>query len=205
MHYLLSIFSLLAIIGHVSGQVTESRSERSVHRYYRSELRVTNGFTWGTWRFKSMCPIGTYAAGFSLKVEGPGGDDTALNGIRLHCVKRSNESSGSHDYTSIESDVGMWGKWTDIKWCHSGYLTSFQLRVESPQGIGDDTAADNIRFTCSGGFVLEGDSRTDWGKWGNWSPKCHGRGICGIQTRIDESQGMGDDTALNDVRMFCCD
>ncbi|XDV37986.1 hypothetical protein PO909_007488, partial [Leuciscus waleckii] len=189
MHHFFSIFSLLAIIGHVSGQVTESRSERSVHRYYRSELRVTNGFTWGTWRFKSMCPIGTYAAGFSLKVEGPGGDDTALNGIRLHCVKRSNESSGSHDYTSIESNVGMWGKWTDIKWCHSGYLTSFQLKVESPQGFGDDTAADNIRFTCSGGFVLEGDSSTDWGKWGNWSPKCQGRGICGIQTQIDEPQG----------------
>ena len=43
-----------------------------------------------------------------LKVERPigRGDDTALNGIRLHCVDRFKESSGSHDYTAIESDVG---------------------------------------------------------------------------------------------------
>ncbi|XDV37956.1 hypothetical protein PO909_007473, partial [Leuciscus waleckii] len=131
-------------------------------------------------------------------------DDTALNGIRLYCVDRSKGSSGSHDYTSIESDVGRWGKWTDIKWCSSGYLTSFQLRVESSQGDGDDTAANNIKFTCSGGEVLEGYS-TDLGNWGNWSPTCTGKGICGIKTRIDEPQGRGDDTALNDVRMFCCD
>lgn len=206
MHHIFSMmFSLLAIIGHVSSQSAESRSEWSVHRHYRSELTVSNGMKWGSWGYKSMCPIGRYAAGFSLKVERSvgRGDDTALNGIRLHCVDRSKESSGSHDYTSIESDVGNWGQWTDIHWCHSGYLTAFQLRVESSQGIGDDTAANNIKFTCSGGYYLQGDG-TGWGNWGHWSPTCMGKGICGIKTRIEESQGIGDDTALNDVRMFCC-
>ncbi|CAM4664127.1 unnamed protein product [Leuciscus chuanchicus] len=205
-HFFSMMFSLLAIIGHVSSRPAEGRSERSIDRYYRSELTVSNGMSWGSWGFRSMCPSGTYAAGFSLKVERPigRGDDTALNGIRLHCVDRSKESSGVHDYTSIESDVGNWGDWTDIKWCHSGHLTSFQLRVESSQGKGDDTAANNIRFTCSGGEVLEGDG-TDWGNWGNWSPNCMGKGICGIKTRVEGSQGRGDDTALNDVRMFCCD
>uniref|UniRef100_A0A671KJ80 Vitelline membrane outer layer 1 homolog a n=1 Tax=Sinocyclocheilus anshuiensis TaxID=1608454 RepID=A0A671KJ80_9TELE len=97
-----------------------------------------------------------------------------------------------------------WGQWTEIKWCPSGFLTAFQLRVESSQGIEDDTAANNIRFNCSGGSLLQGEG-TYWGEWGNWSPLCQGRGICGIMTRIDEPQGIGDDTALNDVCMFCCD
>ncbi|CAM4663437.1 unnamed protein product [Leuciscus chuanchicus] len=162
--------------------------------------------SWGSWGDKSMCPSGMYAAGLSLKVEVYGfvDDDTALNGIRLHCVDRSKDSSSSRDYTSNESNVGKWGVWGRIKWCPSGYFKSFQLRVESSQGSGDDTAANNINFKCSGGQVLEGDS-TDWGDWGNWSPTCEGKGICGIQTRVEPPLGRGDDTALNDVRMFCCD
>ncbi|XDV37967.1 hypothetical protein PO909_007477 [Leuciscus waleckii] len=208
MHYFFSMFSLLAIIGHVSGQVTEGRSERSIDRDNGSELTVSNGMSWGSWGLKSMCPSGWYAAGFSLKVERPigAGDDTALNGIRLLCVDRSKGSSGSHErHASIESDLGHWGEWTDIKWCHSGFLKAFQLRVESHQGFAyDDMAANNIRFTCSDGFLLQGDG-TAWGDWGNWSPKCKGTGICGTQTRIEAPQGSGDDTALNDVRMFCCD
>ncbi|XP_077077470.1 vitelline membrane outer layer protein 1-like [Siphateles boraxobius] len=206
MHHFLSIFLLLAIIGHVSGQSAKSRSERGVHRHYRSELWVWNGMSWGSWGFKSMCPVGMYAAGFSLKVERPVGrqDDTALNGIQLHCVYTSKESSESYYYNSIESNAGRWGEWTDIKWCYSGYLTAFQLKVESSQGRGDDTAANNIKFTCSNGDVLWGDG-TNWGDWGDWSSKCHGKGICGLNTRIEKPQGDGDDTALNDVIMFCCD
>ncbi|XP_056113740.1 vitelline membrane outer layer protein 1-like [Rhinichthys klamathensis goyatoka] len=201
-HFFSMMFSLLAIIGHVSGRPAESRSERSINQYYRSELRVSNGGNWGSWGYKSMCPSGWYAAGFSLKVERPiDGDDTALNGIRLYCVYLYEES---YHYTSTESDVGSWGEWTNIKWCPSGYLTAFQLKVESPLGNGDDTAANNIKFYCTGGDVLEGDS-TNWGDWGDWSPICMGRGICGLSTRIEKPQGRGDDTALNDVIMFCCD
>lgn len=82
-----------------------------------------------------------------FKVEDPiQGDDTALNGIRLHCIDASKASSNSHrDYASVQSDVGSWGEWKDIKWCPSGFLTDFQLRVESSQGDGDDTAANNIQ------------------------------------------------------------
>ncbi|XDV33820.1 hypothetical protein PO909_004088 [Leuciscus waleckii] len=173
---------------------------------YACELTVSNGMAWGIWGFKDMCPSGTFASGFSLKVKRPigAGDDTALNGIRLHCVSLSKGPSDSQKNTTIESDVGNWGEWTDIQWCHSGVLKSFQLRVESPQGDKDDTAANNIRFTCTGGDVLDGDG-TNWGKWGIWSPKCLGEGICGIQTRVEPQRGSGDNTALNDVRMFCCD
>ncbi|XP_056113744.1 vitelline membrane outer layer protein 1 homolog [Rhinichthys klamathensis goyatoka] len=155
-------------------------------------LSVGLEFTLSSGRLSQCC---------CFKVERPiDGDDTALNGIRLYCV----DQPGSHDYNSVESDVGSWGEWTDVKWCNSGYLTSFQLRVEASHGDGDDTAANNIMFTCTGGFVLEGDG-TNWGNWGGWSPTCHGRGIYGIKTQIEKPQGRGDDTALNNVIMFCCD
>ncbi|XP_016105045.1 vitelline membrane outer layer protein 1-like [Sinocyclocheilus grahami] len=208
MHQFISMmFSLLVITGlQVSVESARIRSERSMDRSYRSELTVPNGGRWGSWGPREMCPTGTYTAGFSLKVEDPiQGDDTALNGIRLHCVDPSKGSSNSyHSYASVQSDVGSWGRWTDIKWCPSGFLTAFQLRVEKSQGDGDDTAANNIMFKCSGGPLLQGDG-TRWGDWGDWSNTCEGKAICGIKTQIEEPQGRGDDTALNDVRMFCCD
>ncbi|XP_073681056.1 vitelline membrane outer layer protein 1-like [Garra rufa] len=207
-HFLSMLFSLLVIIGlQVSVQATEKRPERSANRHYKSELTVTNGKTWGSWGHKEMCPSGTFAAGFSLKVEGPlygqKYDNTALNGIRLHCITMIESILHSyHDYSTVRSEAGSWGRWTDIKWCPSGFLTAFVLRVEKSQGDGDDTAANNIWFKCGGGSVLQGDG-THWGDWGDWSQTCQGA-ICGIKTRLEEPQGTGDDTALNDVRMYCC-
>ncbi|XP_056113727.1 vitelline membrane outer layer protein 1-like [Rhinichthys klamathensis goyatoka] len=201
-HFFSMLFSLLAIIGPVSVQSAGRRAERSSDRSYRSVLKVSNGGPWGSWGVISMCPSGTYADAFSLKVESAnyfGGDDTALNGIRLYCVDRP----GANEYTVITSDVGGWGEWRDKQSCSSGFLNTFWLRVESPRGSGDDTAANNIDFKCSGWVTGDG---LVWGEYGDWSPTCEGKGICGLQTRVEESQGSeGDDTALNDVIMFCCD
>ncbi|XP_026052772.1 vitelline membrane outer layer protein 1-like [Carassius auratus] len=201
--FIFMMLSLLVITGlQVSVESAGIRFERSIDRHYKSELTVPNGGGWGSWGQRDMCPAGTYAAGFSLRVEAPVGreDDTALNGIRLHCI---HTPSLYHSSSKIQSDVGSWGQWTDIKWCPSGFLTAFQLRVERSQGDGDDTAANNIMFQCTQG-TLQGDG-TNWGDWGSWSPTCGGKGICGLKTRIEPPQGRGDDTALNDVIMFCCD
>ncbi len=41
------------------------------------------------------------------------GDNTALNGIRLHCIDPSKSSSGPYeDYATVQSDVGRWRAWT---------------------------------------------------------------------------------------------
>ncbi|XP_050948885.1 vitelline membrane outer layer protein 1-like [Labeo rohita] len=209
MHKFISMmFSLLVIIGlQVSAESAGTRPERSPNRRYISELTVSNGWIWGLWGHREMCPGGTYAAGFSLKVEAYvfGTDNTALNGIRLHCIDElSSLSSSYHDYASVRSEVGSWGQWTDIKWCPSGFLTAFLLKVEKYQGSSDDTAAGNIMFKCSDGTVLVGEGIL-WGDWGDWSKTCEGKGICGIKTRVQEPQGNDDDTALNDVIMYCCD
>uniref|UniRef100_A0A8C1V5U3 Vitelline membrane outer layer 1 homolog a n=1 Tax=Cyprinus carpio TaxID=7962 RepID=A0A8C1V5U3_CYPCA len=194
MHHSLSL--LLVIIGlQVSVQSTGRRSE------FRSVLTVPNGMKWGSWE---DCHVFL----FFFKVDEPSygfwADNKGLTGIRLHCISLSNVLKGSfEDYTSVQSEAGSWGWWTDIKWCPCEFLTAFQLRVESSQLFGDDTAANNIMFRCTQEY-LYGDG-TLWGKWGDWSQMCRGTGICGIKTRIEEPQGSGDDTALNDVRMFCCD
>ncbi|XP_073681060.1 vitelline membrane outer layer protein 1-like [Garra rufa] len=208
MHHSISL--LLVIIGlHMSVQTFIMHSDPDINRKNRWWLVVYYATNWGSWGFKDVCPNGTYAAGFSLKVEelsdGFWDDNTALNGIRLHCIDPAKGLSSSYEnYASVQSDVGSWGEWTEIKWCPSGFLTAFQLRVEPSQGIEDDTAANNIRFSCTGGSELVGDG-TDWGDWGGWSSTCKGKGICGIRTRVEKPQGMRDDTALNDVHMLCCD
>ncbi|XP_058042459.1 vitelline membrane outer layer protein 1-like [Ahaetulla prasina] len=166
---------------------TESRKHSSV-------LSVPNGGTWGEWGPISFCSSG-YAKGFALKVE-KGDltfDHTGLNGIRLYC----------DDDTDIESRVGPWGKWTRKLFCEKGYLVSFSLKVEPRQGLNDDTAANNIEFKCSDGANLKGLG-TARGDFGPWSESCPSNGICGMRTRVEDAQGIADDTALNDVVFYCC-
>nr|XP_006217628.1 vitelline membrane outer layer protein 1 homolog isoform X1 [Vicugna pacos] len=168
---------------------------------YTSAIRVTNGGPWGDWAWPEMCPEGFFARGFSLKVEpqqGALGDDTALNGIRLHCV-----GNAALDTHVAESQSGRWGAWREPLWCPGGgFLVAFSLRVEVPVTPGDNTAANNVRFRCSDGTELEGPG-LNWGEFGGWSEPCP-KGLCGLQTKIESPKGLLDDTALNDARFFCC-
>ncbi|XP_040459842.1 vitelline membrane outer layer protein 1 homolog [Falco naumanni] len=168
-------------------------------------ITVSNGGPWGDWTWPDMCPKGSYASGISFKVETPQGvmeGDTALNRIRLHCSHSRNPSGGY----MAEPQSGRWGHWSEVCWCpHRGRLVGFALRVQAPQRglLSDEVAATSARFACSNGHILEGSGST-WGQWGSWSPQCPSA-VCGIQTRQEPARGLkGADTALNDLRLFCC-
>ncbi|XP_056142028.1 vitelline membrane outer layer protein 1 homolog [Lampris incognitus] len=172
------------------------------NRAYSSILTVPNGGQFGNWTWPEMCPDNFFAIGFSLRVE-PNQyvqDDTALNGIRLICAKNKDRS---FLYT-VESHTGYFGDWSHPQYCPSGVLTAFQLRVAPNEGMfGDDTVANNIKFGCSSGPILEGPG-LDWGEYGYWSEECEEGGICGIQIRMEDYQYGLDDSALNDVLFYCC-
>ncbi|ETE57677.1 Vitelline membrane outer layer protein 1, partial [Ophiophagus hannah] len=88
------------------------------------------------------------------------------------------------------------GTWTKVQFCTTGYLISFSLRVQQCHQVGDETTANNIQFTCSDGAGLMGLGMS-WGEWGPYSQRCLSGGICGMRTRVEDKQGIGDDTALN--------
>ncbi|XP_073480295.1 vitelline membrane outer layer protein 1 homolog [Aquarana catesbeiana] len=167
---------------------------------HEQDIHVNNGGIWGYQGQMDMCPPGTKATGFDLLVEPPqgDGDDTALNAIKLLCTKPGDRTIRAE----ITSKTGAWGIWTGVKWCSYGALFRFSLQVEASIGSDDDTAANNIKFECPYPKILEGNGGR-WGTYGGWSDMCQ-KGICGIQTRVEDSQGSGDDTALNDVIFRCC-
>ncbi|XP_075434092.1 uncharacterized protein LOC142471189 [Ascaphus truei] len=166
----------------------------------KNVISVSNGGKLGDWGPVEMCPVGSRARGFSVKLEEFQwfGDDTSLNGIRLLCF-----SSNNNGEYSIQSTEGAWGSWTSPVRCPNGSLIAFNLVVSPPQGDGDDTAANNIVFMCSDETILV-QPLLWWGSSGRWSQICK-IGICGISTRVEEYQGKGDDTALNDVKFTCCE
>ncbi|KAI5612878.1 vitelline membrane outer layer protein 1, partial [Silurus asotus] len=203
MHFALSVlFPLLIFSFGDCAVVNDTQTKTGVP----ITIGVTNGQSWGVWGNPEKCPSGTYATGFSLKVQPYQGfwvDDTALNGIALHCSEPIGNNGIVGPFTTIKSSEGSWGSWTQNVWCPNGVLTAFQLQVESYQWLLDDSAATNIRFICTGNQVLEG-SGMNWGYWGSWSTVCAENGICGIQTKVDSPNWQRDDTALNDVLFYCC-
>ncbi|XP_075287182.1 vitelline membrane outer layer protein 1 homolog [Opisthocomus hoazin] len=139
------VLLLLAGLAGVAGQDPDGTDA--------SAIAVSNGGPWGDWAWPEMCPAGSYTGGGSFEAEPPRGvmeDDTALNGVRLHCSRGGGRGGGY----SAESQSGRWGRWSEPPWCpHRGRLVAFTLRVqESQRGVpSDEVAATGAHFACSDG------------------------------------------------------
>lgn len=174
-------------------------SERERHTY---DITPEEG-PWGSYRNWAYCPQDTWAIGFRQRVEAPCGkcDDTALNSLELIC-----SNSDRNQLTRIQSYEGVWGSWGSDRYCNGkgNYLRGVQFLIEREQGKGDDTAANDSRFTCTNGDVIQGSNGGTWGNWRSEAQCPPSSAICGLQIKFESEQGKGDDTAMNGARFKCC-
>jgi hypothetical protein len=114
------------------------------------------------------------------------------------------------DYTrTVIPTGGIWGQTGASVFCTAGtYVAAFRQRVETSQGVGDDTALNAIEFYCrnSSGTWTEPLDTWDgaWGDWGSWAI-CGSGYINGGALKVESSQGSSDDTSVNGARFSCTD
>ncbi|KXZ48483.1 hypothetical protein GPECTOR_27g653 [Gonium pectorale] len=143
------------------------------------------------------------------------------------------EATAAISFLSIEitlGDIGFWGDWQKASYPCGKFMyskdrgmelyalpiNSYQLRIEKQTTASDDTALNGISVGCMSGTsnTVEGNNGNDRGNgvyvhngwWGDWTPYtfCPGQTyICGLQTRV-ESVEATDDTAMNGLRIACC-
>ncbi|CAF1174197.1 unnamed protein product [Rotaria sordida] len=161
------------------------------------------GGPWGEAKDWVYCRPNTWAIGFLQRVEAPCRrcDDTALNALELIC--------GGADGISVEriqSYGGLWGAWSDPTLCfgEKNFLQGAQFRIEPRQGSGDDTSANDSRFTCTNGNVIQASNGAPWGDWRLAASCPQWSAICGFRLKFEPSQGGGDDTAMNGAKFMCC-
>ncbi|KAH3782867.1 vitelline membrane outer layer protein 1 homolog [Dreissena polymorpha] len=186
---------VLCCAGHIYGYLLQDM-QRNIVKIITS----TSHGNFGDWHDRQFCVKSAYAFGLQIKVEQPvgRGDDTALNGVKLHCASRDETIHGS-----ISSGVGQFGSWNSPTFCPSGqFMYKFRLKVESPQGtFGDDTTANDIVFECSridsrgcNLTTVFAEGGAQWGDWGDWSDACPvNSAFCGIQTRVEAPTSGSDD------------
>merc|ERR1711976_910539 len=169
---------------------------------------------------KTFCPDNSWAQGFQLKVESDQGgldDDTALDGVRLECYDAKGVYTGS-----VESspDYDHSGEWMSKQYCTSNsFLDGIRLRSEEGYRKNkmyietdktntkslDETAANNIDMHCINKNTLSGNGMF-WGEWTDWKYCPTGTAVCGMKTKVQEYSGaFTDDTALNEIIIYCCD
>lgn len=164
---------------------------------------------WGAWGAEVFS--NQRVVGLQVRLEGPqdgGGDDTSLNGIRI----KSREFDNTNETDRlVESGIwGEWGPWVTIPDSH--YICGLEVRMEDPQGAGnDDTAMNGLRmFHCPKGGDPTNDAvmtEVTAGNWGEWKGRVmvdRDHYLAGLQTRFEPyvPGADGDDTALNGLQMF---
>jgi hypothetical protein len=221
----LGVFSVLAL--GCEGEAPEPGALEVVSEHYRanpeasgdtekgctiprtdvaSYVTLASG-SWGSWSTcYEFCPADTLAYQVTAKSEKSQGtgDDSAMNGVALACYNKT--TGGYQGY--ITSNQQAWGNWMD--WVSASPYTvtnpfvGGKLMIEGSQGLGDDTAANMIMMYSANGVGVGPASYTWFGSWKTPAYCPAGTAVCGLSTRIEGSQGSGDDTALNGVAVACC-
>ncbi|ODM97349.1 Vitelline membrane outer layer protein 1 [Orchesella cincta] len=110
--------------------------------------------------------------------------------------------------------VTDWGDWGDFEYCpEDTFVVGMRLKTEADTGPQcDNTALNGIRFMC--GIVGESQKmlysperqiQSFEGNWGRWGAiyECPRSYAVGFQLRSESGRGGNDDTAANNLRIFC--
>ena len=77
-------------------------------------------YEWNRWQGMVACPENTHIHGMSVKVETPvqgGGDNTALNGIKILCAPSYKSEAKYYKETVVTVVDGGWGEWSNMVKC----------------------------------------------------------------------------------------
>jgi len=173
-------------------------------------LSSPNLTDWGTWGSWERCSPGAKVISFQIQVEPWDAwdgftDDSCMNSIKFVC----GDPATGIPTQMITSKQGPFGRYRNMHYCPTNsFAVGFMLRVvEDETALVDDTATNNLRILCFGsttGYMeLDGEN---WGQWTNPRACSPLEYICGLQTQVQDNQGVGgDDTALNNIKVECCD
>ncbi|CAF2872395.1 unnamed protein product [Rotaria sp. Silwood2] len=158
---------------------------------------------WGEFTNTVYCETNTWAIGFRQRVEKPCDkcDDTALNALELLCGKKDGTS-----VKSIKAHDGFWGDWSEVVRCpgDKNFLKGVSFKIEPPQELGDDTAANDCRFACSRSSNIFASNGDPWGDWQEMKYCPPSTAICGFSLKLENMQDKEDDTAANGAKFECC-
>jgi len=98
----------------------------------------------GTWNDTQMCPVDHYVDGAQVKfeVDQGEGDDSALNGLKIHC--RSSSKPATASWATVHE--GTWGKWRTPVTRNNMYAKLAKVRFQDSMGDLDDTAWNGLKF-----------------------------------------------------------
>ncbi|CAD5114759.1 DgyrCDS3805 [Dimorphilus gyrociliatus] len=173
------------------------------------ELTHSNTLQFGDWKGYKYCSHGYFVNGIQLRVDPAGGDDTALNNVRLECKRPYDNTTG----TSVKSGTAQDGVWYGTSYCPDGmYMVAFVVRLLPYKGpFSDDYGATDFKFRCRS-YLNPHEATIDLhppggltkGDWGSWSSSCNANSaVCGVESKIEISSSL-DKTGLNVVRFKCC-
>ncbi|XP_073479121.1 vitelline membrane outer layer protein 1-like [Aquarana catesbeiana] len=105
---------------------------------------------------------------------------------------------------------GKWGVWGKLEMCpYNTVASGFELKVEPPQGDGDDTALNVIKLLCTkpGDRTIQAEITSAEGRWGRWTgiQWCPSGFLVRFALQVERPQGDGDDTAANNIMFQCSD
>jgi hypothetical protein len=157
----------------------------------------------------NMCKPGWFAYAFAIKQETyqGGGDDTGLNQVALYCYsKDGSQTVGEWMYSNGQ----QWGSWlptvTPANYSTTNPLIGMEIKNEGQQGSGDDGGASTLRgrFLDNSVVASQNHANVTWGAWRGMKSCPSGQAVCGLSAYVEDSQGSGDDTALNGLKIACC-